>query len=174
MKKLGLILAVIVLIASLVLLFDKLFTPQPIQIVLQSGKEITTQGADYFTINEVLLLIVCAFFIGTAATYLFYNSDKGTIKEVLSPTETVQVSPPLLIDASSKEDHYEKILPLLKEDEKRAVILLREAGGEMLQNQLVLKLNESKVKVTRVIASLEEKNLIVKDRNGLTNCIKLK
>ncbi len=169
------IIAIILLIASLILLVDKIFTPQPIQIVLQSGQEITTQGAEYFTLTEALLLIVCAFFIGATATYLFYNSDKEMIKNVVI-TETT--SEPAIIPVSLPpmvvKDKYEDLLPLLKDDEKRAVLILRENNGQMLQNQLVLKLNESKVKVTRVIASLESKNLIEKERNGLTNNIKLK
>ncbi|MBI4983495.1 hypothetical protein HZC32_02525 [Candidatus Woesearchaeota archaeon] len=62
----------------------------------------------------------------------------------------------------------------MKGDEKRVVLALKENNGQMLQNQLVLKLNESKVKVTRIISSLESKNLVEKERNGLTNNIKLK
>ncbi len=157
MKRYFAIISVIVLIASLILLFDKLFTPQPIQIVLQSGQEITTQTADYFSLSEAILLIVCAFLIGTTATYLFYNADGVRI--------------PRLHKKEGKS--YDSILPLLKDDEKRVVIALRDANGEMLQNKLVVKLNLSKVKITRVISSLQSKNLIVKERNGLTNNIRL-
>ncbi len=80
MKKFVSIIAIIVLIVSLVLLFDKLFTPQPIQIVLESGQEVTTQAADYFTLTEVILLIVCSFLIGMTATFLFYNAENNEIK----------------------------------------------------------------------------------------------
>ena len=49
-----------------------------------------------------------------------------------------------------------------------------DSKGQMLQNALVLKTSLSKVKMTRVLASLERKKLIVKERHGLTNRIKLK
>jgi|GEM_PF-567463 len=176
MKRFKVILAIVVLVVSLVLLFDKIFTPQPIQIVLQSGQEITTQNSDYFTLTEMLLLITCAFLVGAAATYLFYNSDKfrslNLGLENIEPKTRVMESEP--VQSTILLDKYETILPLLKDDEKKVLLLLRDAGGEMLQNQLVLKLNESKVKVTRVLDRLEEKNLIIKERNGLTNNIKVK
>ena len=154
--------SLVVLIAALVLLFDKLFTPQPIQIMLQSGQEITTSTADYFSITEVLLLIISAFLIGTTATYLFYNSDhtRTTNKE------------PRTLDSNIKP--YDIILPLLKTDEKRAVTAIIESGGEIQQNKLVTKLNISKVKTTRILYGLEQKNLIIKERHGLTNMVRLR
>jgi len=173
MKRFMSIISVIVLIVSLVLLFDKLFTPQPIQIVLESGQEVTTQTADYFTLTEVILLIVCSFLIGMTATFLFYNAEKNEIK---SDERREKEKKPVTKENELKEkveNKYETILPLLKDDEKRFLIALKESNGEMLQNKLVLKLNLSKVKVTRVLWSLERKGLIVKERNGLTNNIKL-
>ena len=63
---------------------------------------------------------------------------------------------------------------MLKTDEKHAVAALREAGGEMQQNKLVVKLGVSKVKATRILYGLEQKKLITKERHGLTNMVKLK
>jgi len=156
MRRFSLIIAVIILFVSLFLLFDKLFTPQPIQIVLQSGQEVTTQTSDYFTLTETILLIVCSFLIGTTATYLFYNSDSVT-----------------LLRQPKEGGRYDAVLPLLREDEKKVVIALRDSKGEMLQNRLVLKLNLPKVKMSRVLTSLERKRLVVKERSGLTNKIRL-
>jgi uncharacterized membrane protein len=160
MPRFRILLSIVVLIASLVLLFDKLFTPQPIRITLESGQEVTTTSPEYFSIAEVLFLIVSAFLIGTCATYLFYNSDR-------SP----RASPPKQAAASSAT--YDIILPLLKGDEKRVIAALREGQGEMLQNKLVAKLGLSKVKVTRLLVGLEHKRLISKERHGLTNLVKL-
>ena len=162
MKKFTIIIAMVLLLASLIVLVDKLFTPQPIQIVLESGQEITTQTANYFSLTETILLLICSFIIGTTATYLFYNSDTFTaIKSIEKEVESLSVK------------NYDTILPLLKEEEKKVILLLQESQGEILQNKLVLALNLPKVKVTRLLASLEKKNLIIKHRNGLTNNIKL-
>ena len=161
MAKFTIFISVAILIASLFLLFDRLFTPQPIQITLQSGQEIITSTSEYFSLSEVLLLIISAFLIGTAATYLYHNSD---IKQKIEPR---------LEKLEPNANLYKHILPLLKTDEKRMISALLESGGELQQNRLAAKLIVSKVKATRIISSLQQKNLITKERHGLTNMIKL-
>jgi len=162
MPRFRILISLVILIASLVLLFDKLFSPQPIQIILQSGQEVTTSTPEYFSLSEVLLLATSAFFIGTTATYLFYNSDhRNIIKKQFHKLES---------DASI----YEVILPLLKTDEKQVIKALIETGGEIQQNKLTAKLGVSKVKATRMLYRLEQKNLIIKVRHGLTNMVRLK
>ena len=164
MPKFTIIVSIVLLIAALVLLFDKLFTPQPIQITLQSGQEVTTSTPEYFSLTEVLLMIVSTFLIGTAATYLFYNSDREKINQ---KTQKIQSS-------ESNAKVYDVVLPLLKTDEKRVITALLETNGEMQQNKLAAKLSVSKVKATRILYRLEQKNLITKVRHGLTNMVRLK
>ena len=162
MPKFTILISMVVLIAALVLLFDKLFTPQPIQITLQSGQEITTSTSEYFSLSEVLLLITGAFLIGTAATYLYYNSDR---------TKTIKLQPQ---KPEFKANVYETVYHLLKAGEKQAVAALRENKGEMQQNKLAAKLGVSRVKATRILYGLQQKRLITKERHGLTNIVRLK
>lgn len=159
MAKFTIIISMVILIAALFLLFNKIFTPQPIQIVLESGQEVTTSTPEYFSLAEVLLMVISSFLIGAASIYLFYNSDiKNTIK-------TMQNKPEKLA--------YDTILPLLKQDERKVILILRDNKGEMHQNKLVANLNLSKVKVTRILHSLKQKDLIIKERHGFTNLVKL-
>jgi hypothetical protein len=162
MPRFKILVSIIILVAALFLIFDKLFTPQPIQITLESGQQITTSTTEYFSIPVMLLLITCAFLIGSTSIYLFYNSDR-------SRPASHQQAP-----AEPAPHVYDIILPLLKPDEKKVVEALRESGGEMQQNKLVLKLGISKVKATRILYGLEHKNLIGKERHGLTNMVRLK
>lgn len=162
MARFTIFISIVILIVSLFLLFSRLFTTQPIQITLQSGQEITTTNPEYYSLSEVLLLIISAFLIGTAATYLYYNSD---IKQKAGPQPK---------NFESNANLYNHILPLLKTDEKRIISALIESGGELQQNKLAAKLIVSKVKATRIIYRLQQKNLITKERHGLTNMIKLK
>jgi len=159
------IISVALLIASLVILFVKLFSPQPIQIVLETGQEVTTQTPNYYTLSEVLLLIISSFLIGSITLYLFYNSDKitnGLIKRKDNEA------------GRDSQEKYKLVVPLLKKDEKVVFTALRNSNGVMLQNQLVLKTGLSKVAMTRALVKLERKNLIVKERYGLTNKVKIK
>jgi len=158
MRNFKLIMAMVVLICSVMLLFIRLFTPQTIQITLETGREITTESPEYYTIMQVILLVASAFLIGSTATYLYFESDiKTKVTSILSNGQGAD-SP---------------ILKMLNGDERRTVIMLQNAKGEMLQNRLVEKLGLSKVKVTRILARLEKKGLVVRTRQGLTNKVKL-
>jgi len=160
MNQFKIIIAIVILTASIFLLFSRLFAPQPIQIILETGQEVTTQSSEYFSLADVLLLISSSFLIGSTATYLFYNSDtNGVIKSFGQKKKPVA--------------DYGMILPLLRGDERKVFSELIESDGEMLQNALVLKSGFSKVKMTRILSGLENKHLIVKERYGLTNKIKL-
>jgi hypothetical protein len=162
MRKFMILIAMILLISSIILMFSFLFNQQPIQIVLETGQEVTTQNPGYFTMTTVLILIVCSFIIGSASAYLFYNADN--IFSTFKPEKT-------------KERHdadFKIVLPLLRHDERKVVHALMDNNGEMLQNALVLKLGLSKVKMTRLLLALHNKQIIEKERHGLTNKIKLK
>lgn len=156
------IIAIVMLIASIVVLVLLLFRPQPIQIVLETGQEIASKSSDYFSIVSVVVLLICAFLMGAAITYLFYNSED---KKILGRTSKLEIG---------DSGVYDKIISLLKDNEKKTVHLIKEHKGEILQNELVLKLGLSKVKITRILASLERKQIIERHRHGMTNKVRLK
>ena len=162
MSRFKIFMSLVILIASIVLLLDKLFTPQPIQIILQSGQEITTSTAEYFSLSEVLLLITGTLLIGITSSYLFYNSDTDSAKN------------PQPYKSNLHGESYDTLLPLLKLDERLAINSLLENDGEMHQNKLAAKLIISTVKTTRLLHRLEQKNLIIRERHGFTNMVKLK
>jgi uncharacterized membrane protein len=161
MERFNTVLAAVIMLASIVVLVLKLFTPQPIQITLESGREITTESIEYYSLSEVLVLVVSAFLIGVSAVFLFYNADVSMIKENVPSMR------------ASKEPDYSMIMSLLRDDERKVVTALRDSKGEMLQNALVSKLGLSKVKIARLVFSLQRKGMITKERHGLTNKIKL-
>jgi uncharacterized membrane protein len=158
MKHFKIIIAIVLLTVSLFLLFNNLFAAQPIQIVLETGQEVTTEDPSYFSLAQVLLLVISSFFIGSTASYLYYNTDAPKVIKSLKKGHTKK---------------YEMVAPLLKSDEKKVFLILQKAKGEMLQNKLVTELGWSKVKVTRVVQRLAQKELIVKERYGMTNKILL-
>jgi len=161
MKRYRLIIAVVLMTSSIVLLFSKLFTPQPIQIILETGQEVTAQTPNYYGLSEVLLLVIAAFIIGATVVYLFYNSEQ--IASLAAPKKE-----------KISKDRYAHIANLLKHDEKKVFDILINENGEILQNRLVAKTGMSKVAVTRALAKLELKGLVAKERHGLTNRIRLK
>lgn len=61
----------------------------------------------------------------------------------------------------------------LKDDERRLYEIIAERGGEVLQRDLVATGEFSKAKVTRLLDKLEGKELIKRERHGMTNMVKL-
>jgi uncharacterized membrane protein len=161
MKQYKVIMSVAVLVASITILINQLLVPQPIQIILETGQEIVSQSSEYFSLAQVLILISASFLIGSTSIYLYYKSETDELLRVLGQKR----------ETGRK---YEMVIPLLNGDEKKVFREVLDAKGEMLQNALVLKTSLSKVKMTRVLANLERKNLIIKQRHGLTNKIMLK
>jgi uncharacterized membrane protein len=169
MSQFRIVIAAVLLIASLAILVTMLFTPQPIQIVLETGQQVATQSSTYFTISTVMMFIICSFIIGVAITYLYHNTEYT--KTMLRPLGGQE--PQSIEKHHSPAGSLDTILPLLREDEKKTVRALRDHQGELLQSELVLQLGFSKVKTTRIVASLERKGVIEKHRHGLTNRLKL-
>ena len=161
MERFKVIMSVVILIASISIMFNQLFTPQSIQIILETGQEVETQTSDFFSLTQVMLLVVSAFAIGSTSIYLYFKSETDEFLKAIKNTKEV-------------DKRYEMVLPLLNKDEKAVFSEVMDSDGGMLQNKLVLKTSLNKVKMTRTLASLEKKKLIVKERHGLTNRIKLK
>jgi uncharacterized membrane protein len=165
MKLFRIIIALVILISSIIIFVSTFFISQSVQIILETGQEIITNNTNFFSLTKVLILTVTSFFIGAAITYLFYNSDTNGVSAVFRGETKEQ--------KADEKKSMEHILPLLKHDERKVVKVLMDNNGEMLQNNLVLETGLSKVKITRELTSLEGKKLIVRERFGLTNKIKL-
>ena len=175
MRQFKIIIASVLLVAAIVVLVVLLFNPQPIQILLESGQEVVTQSSDYFTITTVIIFMICSFIIGSSITYLYYNAEvEMMLSKKQEKTDKYKDNKEHDLGHETHGVDYDIIIPLLRDDEKKAVKILRENNGEMLQNALVLKLGLSKVKTTRILIALERKQVIVKQRHGLTNHIKLR
>ncbi|MCK4367020.1 MAG: hypothetical protein KAW84_03635 [Thermoplasmata archaeon] len=84
------------------------------------------------------------------------------------PSETA--SPP---DEEPSVSFEQMALRLLEGDERRVYRKVVEAGGEILQKDIVSEVPFSKAKVSRIIDKLEERGLISKERHGYTNKIVL-
>ena len=80
---------------------------------------------------------------------------------------------PDTVIVSQDQSNVDVILRALEGDERKAVKIIVENGGEILQNELVNYLNFSKAKVSRILMNLEKRNIIAKRKYGLTNHISL-
>jgi hypothetical protein len=105
MRQFRIIISIVMLVVSLFLVISQLFTPQPLQIILETGQEVVTQTSEFFSITQVMILIMASFLIGSTAVYLYLKSDT---EEFLNS----------IVQRNRVENKYEMVIPLLKGDEK--------------------------------------------------------
>lgn len=73
----------------------------------------------------------------------------------------------------TSDSYHELVLRLLSGDERTMFRTIKDAGGETLQRDLVATTKMSEAKVSRVIDRLVEKGLVIKERNGMGNKIRI-
>ncbi|MCI0497466.1 MAG: hypothetical protein L0Z54_04130 [Thermoplasmata archaeon] len=84
-----------------------------------------------------------------------------------TPSDEAQEQP------SQEEGEAGPDLGRLTEDERRLYEIIEAAGGEVLQMKLVSSGEFSKSKVTRLLDKLEDRDLIKRERHGMTNMVRL-
>ncbi len=88
-------------------------------------------------------------FVGLATYYILSNSFIKEKKEI--------------------EDNLLKFLDILDENNKKVLMCLIENKGELSQSKLTKILESNKVKISRIVARMEEKGIVKKEKNGMTN-----
>jgi len=68
---------------------------------------------------------------------------------------------------------FEVVMKMTKEDERRVLQAVKQAGGRCLQKEIVKQTGLTKLKVHRVVARLAERGLVTVKREGRTNEIAL-
>jgi uncharacterized membrane protein len=165
--KRNILIAVIILIISVLLLISRLLATGPVQLVLENGQAVPIEGASYFSLNEVLFLIITAWFGGMSFLYVFLLSNESeapALKEnTAAETKTVTENKSAAMLAANLLDGDEKILLQRIID-----------GGTILQRELILKTGFSEPKVSRLLDKLERRGLIIRQRNGMGNRVLIK
>lgn len=93
----------------------------------------------------------------------FEASSANAVIEQTAAEETKQ----------SVTGHDECVLETLDADELRLYEMIRDAGGELLQMHVVSAKIFSKAKVTRLLDKLENRGLVIRERHGMTNRIRI-
>ena len=171
-----------VLIIAGVIVTSMLLATRPSIIQINDGTFKIIELPYTYTKNDAYILVVSSLIGGMMLTYVLTMLFAGERSEVRS---NIMVEKPVEIPAHNSavptQDNSVKdglrlidaVLTALEGDEKELVKQIATNGGEMLQNELVLYLNFSKVKVSRMLTNLEKRGLIIKKRYGLTNKIAL-
>jgi uncharacterized membrane protein len=157
----NILIAVIILIISVLLLIIRLLETGPVQLVLENGQAVPIEGVSYFSLSEVLFLIITAWFGGMSFLYIFLLSNESEAPALKENTAAENKSTAML--AANFLDGDEKILLQKIID-----------GGTILQRELILKTGFSEPKVSRLLDKLERRGLIIRQRDGMGNRVLIK
>lgn len=107
--------------------------------------------------NEVILAIVTlslfGLFVGSLTYYLISERSEEKLKEIHRDNRIM--------------------LSLLEPDEKKIIEAIIDNKGKSSQSDIVKKTGISRVKVSRILKKIEQKGIIKKSQNGMTNIVEL-
>jgi len=138
-----------------------------------------------FAIYAILIISSFILTIASINVFFIYILLEKTVSVVLLIFFIISVSSGLIILIISslrilklfqniEKEEIKINLNYLSDDEKFIINLILKNNGSMLQNKIVNESGMTKVKVSRIISSLESKGFIEKRRRGVTNEIIIK
>ncbi len=175
------VLAGAVLVVSGVIVTSMLLVTKPSIIQISDGSFKILELPYTYTKNDAYVLVIGSAVGGMMLSYILtmlFATGRNETKSMImaeKPAEIpiVQMAEAAVEPIKDGAQLIDAVLTALEGDEKKLVKEIADHGGEMLQNELVLSLNFSKAKVSRMLADLEKRGLVVKKQYGLTNKVAL-
>ena len=147
-------------VASAFILGLKLLNPTPIQIVIEGQNASITQLPGFFTLEDVIIIVMASTILGVSGTYLLlFDSVEKPAGELL---------------LEERKRRWKEIAKILREDERKIYQAIIEADGIIEQSELPEKTGLSKASVSRALDLLESKGLVERRRRGMGNIVLLK
>ncbi|OPY32586.1 MAG: hypothetical protein A4E32_01168 [Methanomassiliicoccales archaeon PtaU1.Bin124] len=170
------VLAVCLMLIGVLAIAIGLLTPE-----VGSGgmRDMGSRTANYSLTNIALMGVGVALIAIGAWVLLYRGKHEDAVVNVNAPAPAQEApatpAEPVKVeekDESISESDY-LVLRLLNGDEREMYRSIVDAGGEMLQKDLITKLKWSDAKVSRTIDKLIEKRVVSKERYGSTNRVKV-
>ena len=155
-----LILGIAVLIFVVILIFNKGMT-EIVNATCSHGPSCTMyttiKTQTYFSLAIAGIVLIIGLF------FIFSKENERIIIKRIKPEANLQ---PKKFNKQSLENR--------NEEEKKILNTLLENKGSIFQSELIEKTGFNKVKITRILDSLESQELIERKRRGMTNIVILK
>lgn len=176
------VLAGAALMVAGVIVTSMLLATRPSIIQITDGSFKILELPYTYTRNDAYVLVIGSTIGGMMLSYILTTllaAGKSEVKSMIIEEKPVGIPVPHT-DIAAITEHVkegtqliEAVLTALEGDEKKLVKEITDHDGEILQNELVLSLNFSKAKVSRMVTDLEKRGLVVKKQYGLTNKVAL-
>lgn len=176
------VLAGAVLMVAGVIVTSMLLATKPSIIQITDGSFKILELPYTYTKNDAYVLVIGSIIGGMMLSYILtmlFPTGRSEVKDMIMIEKPTEIPVPKTDIAAAMEyvkdesQLIEAVLTALEGDEKKLIKEIADHGGEMLQNELVLSLNFSKAKVSRMLTDLEKRGLVIKKQYGLTNKVAL-
>lgn len=165
----------VLFIASIFITGIKLITPTPINIFVEGSDVIVSQMPGFYTLADMVIVTVSALLLGISAIYLLFVDVKPALEKKSERVSTVEKA-----SASNYErqipdisrDKIEEILGVLKGNEPKIIKTLLDFG-EMNQAELAARTGIPRSSLSRILADLERRGLVIRYGFGTSKMIKL-
>ncbi len=171
-------LMVALFIASIFMIGIKMVTSTPINIFMEGSDIVASQIPGFYTREDMFIATSFAFLLGISTMYLLFLDSKTALSknsEHIFTDKAHLAKPPQVepIEVSVKaKDNTEDILKILKGNDRKVIELLVELG-ELNQAELASRADIPKSTLSRTLADLEKRGVIIRYENGMSKMVKL-
>jgi uncharacterized membrane protein len=155
--------AAAVFVATVFILGIKLLNPTPIQIFVGENNTAVTKVPEYFTFNDVFVIIVSSLIVAISGMYLLFSGTVGIVGKHAGK---------LMLEERKKR--WEETAKKLNDIERKIYEVVLESDGISPQSEIVEKVGLPKSNVSRALDLLESKGLVERKRRGMGNIVLLK
>lgn len=167
--RMKLILSFAALILMSIVAINMLLVSAPVVIRIEGDTFKVIEIPYSYTTKDAYLLLAIGLIGGVAVSQLLFCLP-GFWHVLAGTTDKIAPDP---CSGPQESGQINVILRALEGDEKKAVAIMLENGGDILQNEMVNSLDFSKAKVSRILFNLERRGIVTKSKYGLTNRISL-
>lgn len=176
------ILMAVLFIASIFITGMELITPTPINIVVEGSDVVVSRMSGFYTLKfytlaDMVIVTVSALLLGISAIYLLFVDVKPALEKKSERVSSVKNAANSSHDKKQipgimDQNKIEEILEVLKGSEPKIIKTLLDFG-EMNQAELVVRTGIPKSSLSRILADLERRGLVIRYGFGTSKMIKL-
>lgn len=167
----------VLFIASIFITGIKLITPTPINIVVEGSDVVVSQMPGFYILADMVIVTVSALLLGISAIYLLFVDVKPALEKKSERVSSVKNAANSSHDKKQipgimDQNKIEELLGVLKGSEPKIIKALLDFG-EMNQAELVVRTGIPRSSLSRILADLERRGLVIRYGFGTSNMIKL-
>ena len=164
------LLAMALFVGGIAVIAIQLLNPSPIVVNVDGSNTEVAELSGVFTYRDVALVSIAAATVGATGTYLLVGNSTGQ-----TPAEGHQLAANGGADVAdlleARKAEWAEVADRLRRNERAVYECILEEDGVIEQRDIVEETDLSKATVSRMLDSLESKQLVERKRRGMGNVV---